>query len=239
MGWSRRLTASTASKPLGYFATSCWAGDWNSRTKGNQYSTIKLKLTSIRWFHRRYKDTTLETSPKIELLLQGIKRLSAPRRKKQPLTPPFLRLLYRPLNLSRPRQRLLWGSIVIGYFFLLRQSEFLKIGKTRRFFCLKTCNAFYSDDNGRRVARKAATSVTIGLEGAKNDQYGRGAWRTMGVSGDKLLCPVKGLHRSLQARKLFKCEADRHLCASLTSQVGATRTCSRCSLKTLAARPTS
>jgi hypothetical protein len=172
-----------------------------------------LKIASIRWFHRRYKDTTLESSPQLELLLRGIKRLSAPRRKKKPLTPPFLRLLYRSLKLSRPRHRLLWGSIVIGYFFLLRQSEFLKIGKTRLFFCLKTNNAFYSDDNGRRAGRKSATSVSIGLEGTKNDQYCRGAWRTMGVSGDKLLCPVKGLRHILHARKLLKCEGDRLMCA--------------------------
>jgi len=213
MGWSRWLTASTASKRLGHFATYCWAGDWTARTKRNQHSTIKLKIASIRWFHRRYKDTTLESSPQLELLLRGIKRLSAPRRKKKPLTPPFLRLLYRSLKLSRPRHRLLWGSIVIGYFFLLRQSEFLKIGKTRLFFCLKTNNAFYSDDNGRRAGRKSATSVSIGLEGTKNDQYCRGAWRTMGVSGDKLLCPVKGLRHILHARKLLKCEGDRLMCA--------------------------
>ncbi|KAE9016093.1 hypothetical protein PR003_g13414 [Phytophthora rubi] len=40
----------------------------------------------------------------------------------------------------------------------------------------------------------------------------------MGASGDKLLCPVKSLQHIMQARKLLKCETDRHLCASLTSQ---------------------
>ncbi|KAK1942296.1 hypothetical protein P3T76_006618 [Phytophthora citrophthora] len=218
MGWSRWLTQSTASRRLGYFATLCWAGGWNNSCIGNQHSTIQLKLASIRWFHRRYKNFSLTISPRLEFLLKGIKRLSAPRRKKQPLTPPFLRLLYRSLDISNPRQRLLWGSIVIGYFFLRRRSEFLQIGKTRRFFCLKTRNAFFSDDNGKRVTRNKATSVTIGLEGAKNDQFGRGAWRTMNRSGDKLLCPLRGLQHILRARKLLKCQADRHLCGTLTSQ---------------------
>lgn len=187
MGWSRWLTSATASKRLAFFATYCWSGGWNARGSRNQYSTIKLKLASIRWFHRRYKNLALPSSPKLDLLLQGIKRISAPKQKKQPLTPPFLRLLYRHLDISKPRQRLLWGSVLIGYFFLLRRSEFLKINNARRFFCLKTCNAFFSDDNGKRVSRKLASSVTIGLEGAKNDQFGRGAWRTMNASGDKLL----------------------------------------------------
>ncbi|OWY94686.1 hypothetical protein PHMEG_00035511 [Phytophthora megakarya] len=200
-----------------YFATYCWTGGWNTQHNRNQHSTIKLKLASIRWYHRRHKNISLSTSPRFELLLQGIKRLSDPRRKKQPLTPPFLRVLYRSLDLTRPRQRLLWGSVIIGYFFLLRRSEFLKVGKTRRFFCLKTANAFFSDDNGRRVKCRLATSVTIGLEGANNDQYGRGAWRTMSVAGDKLLCPIEGLKHILAARRQLNSTSKRHLCASLTA----------------------
>eukprot|EP00644_Phytophthora_capsici_P008700 jgi/Phyca11/111614/e_gw1.20.587.1 len=218
MGWSRWLTASTASNRLGHFATYCWAQGWNTRSTGNQHSTIKLKLASIRWFHRCYKDRRLDSTPRLELLLRGIKRLSTPRRKKQPLTPPFLRLLYRSLSMAKPRQRLLWGSIVIGYFFLLRRSEFLKIGKTRHFYCLKTCNIYFSDDNGRKVNSGIATSVTMGLEGAKNDQFGRGAWRTMNSSGDKLLCPLKGLRHVLRARKLLHQDSNPHLCATLTAQ---------------------
>lgn len=132
MGWSRWLTSATASKQLAFFATYCWSGGWNARGSRNQYSTIKLKLASIRWFHRRYKNLALPSSPKLDLLLQGIKRISAPKQKKQPLTPPFLRLLYRHLDISKPRQRLLWGSVLIGYFFLLRRSEFLKISNARR-----------------------------------------------------------------------------------------------------------
>ncbi|ETP38279.1 hypothetical protein F442_14066 [Phytophthora nicotianae P10297] len=161
MNWMRWLTPENASKRLAYYATYCWIGGWNSHHIRNQHSTIKLKLASICWFHRRYKNLVLRTSPKLDLVLQGIKRLSAPRHKKQPLTPPFLRTLYLSLDMSKPRQHLLWGSVIIGYFFLLRRTEFLKTGKTRRLFGLKTINAFFSDDNGKRVARNAATSVTI------------------------------------------------------------------------------
>ncbi|ETP10189.1 hypothetical protein F441_14121 [Phytophthora nicotianae CJ01A1] len=161
MNWMRWLTPENASKRLAYYATYCWIGGWNSHHIRNQHSTIKLKLASICWFHRRYKNLVLRTSPKLDLVLQSIKRLSAPRHKKQPLTPPFLRTLYLSLDMSKPRQHLLWGSVSIGYFFLLRRTEFLKTGKTRRLFGLKTINAFFSDDNGKMVARNAATSVTI------------------------------------------------------------------------------
>ncbi|OWZ05007.1 hypothetical protein PHMEG_00022983, partial [Phytophthora megakarya] len=117
-----------------------------------------------------------------------------------------------------PRQRLVWGCLLIGYFFLLRRSEFLKIGKSYHFYCLKRRNAFFSDDEGRRTSYKLATSVTVGLEGAKNDQFGRGSWRTMSASGNKTLCPIQGLRHVLQARKLLRQEVNPHLCAGLTVQ---------------------
>ncbi|OWZ15077.1 hypothetical protein PHMEG_00011350 [Phytophthora megakarya] len=130
----------------------------------------------------------------------------------------FLRLLHRSLNPNRPRQRLVWGCLLIGYFFLLRRSEFLKIGKSYHFYCLKRRNAFFSDDEGSRTSYKLATSVTVGLEGAKNDQFGWGSWRTMSASVNKTLCPIQGLRNVFQARKLLRQEANPHLCAGLTVQ---------------------
>ncbi|POM59344.1 hypothetical protein PHPALM_31937 [Phytophthora palmivora] len=218
MGWSRWLTSANSSRRLGYFATLCWAQGANSRREGNQYSTINLKLASIKWFHRRYQDIELKTTPRLALLLQGIKRLSHPRRKKQPITMPFLRLLHRNLDLSRPRQRLLWGSILIGFFFMLRRSEYLVVENTRHFYCLKDRNVFFSDKHGKQVNQSSATSVTIGLEGAKNDQYGRGAWRTMHASGDQIVCPLRGLRHIKKARKELGMIADVHLCGNLSSQ---------------------
>ncbi|ETN10480.1 hypothetical protein PPTG_10610 [Phytophthora nicotianae INRA-310] len=89
----------------------------------------------------------------------------------------------------------------MGFFFLLRRSEYLKIGSTRHFYCLKRKNVFFSDSNGRPTTGVAAISVTIGLEGSKNDQYGRGAWRTMHKSEDPIICPVAALKDILWARE--------------------------------------
>jgi hypothetical protein len=218
MGWSRWLTSRNASRRLGYFATHCWAQGTNKDNKGNQHSSILLKIASIKWFHRCYRDLQLPTTPRLTLLLQGIKRLSSPKQKKQPITTPFLRLLRRTLDFSRPRQRLLWGCVLIGYFFMLRRSEFLRIGHRRHFYCLKNRNAFYSDKHGKQVKFRSATSVTIGLEGAKNDQYGRGAWRTMHASGDDSICPLRGLHHVKKARRDLHLHPEAHLCGDLTSQ---------------------
>ncbi|EEY64408.1 uncharacterized protein PITG_21748 [Phytophthora infestans T30-4] len=143
--------ADSRTKWGGYFATVSWAHGANRYQRGNQLGTINLKLASVKWFHRRYKDLTLPATPRLAMLLQGIKRLSSPKRKKQPLTMPFLRLLRRSLDFSKPRQRLLWGSILIGFFFMLRRSEYLMIDHTRHFYCLKNSNAFFSDKDGQEV----------------------------------------------------------------------------------------
>ncbi|OWY98421.1 LOW QUALITY PROTEIN: hypothetical protein PHMEG_00030825 [Phytophthora megakarya] len=168
--WSPLLTEpgkEANNKKLDCFAIYCWKHGWNQSRHGNTFSTIKLKLASIRWYHKRHLGIDVITSPDFTILLQGIKRLSPPVHKLQPITPAFLRLLYHRLDLQQPHHRLLWGSVLVGFFFLLRRSEYLRIGQSCHFYCLKHQNAFFSDAEGRRTTEYNATSVTIGLEGAK------------------------------------------------------------------------
>jgi hypothetical protein len=102
----------------------------------------------------------------------------------------------------------------MAYFFLLRGSEYLQVGSTRHSYCLKTANVYFADHEGHAVPSKVAVAVTIGLSGSKNDQFGRGAWRTMQATGDALLCPKKALQHILIARKELRSQ-DQHLCADL------------------------
>ncbi|KAE9264908.1 hypothetical protein PF001_g31102 [Phytophthora fragariae] len=220
MKWSKWLKDDTkgANEKLGLFAIYCWRFGWKQGHRGNKYSTIQLKLASVRWYHRRHRDKVLVTSPSMELLLRGIKRMSDPVLKKQPVTPAFLRLLYRRLDFARPHDSLLWGSVLLGYFFLLRRSEFLRIGSQRTAYCLQTSDAFFSNPEGVRTTYGSASSVTIGLAGSKNDQYGRCAWRTMHVSGDALLCPRQALRHLLLARRALGCGTHPYLCAELKAE---------------------
>jgi hypothetical protein len=158
----------------------------------------------------------LSASPDFTLLLQGIKRLSPPVQKLQPITPAFLRLLHRRTDFHQPHHRLLWGSVLIGFFFLLRRSEYLRIGSARHFYCLKSDNVFFSDSHGRPTTQASATSVTIGLEGSKNDQYGCGAWRTMHSSGDPIICPLAGLRHILRAKQAARNNSE-YLCGDTSA----------------------
>ncbi|OWZ02363.1 hypothetical protein PHMEG_00026088 [Phytophthora megakarya] len=220
MGWSPWLTTvgRSSSNKLMYFAIYLWKCGWNTGGDENQYSTIQSKLSSIMWFHRRYSDIDLIRSPQLRLVLQGVKRLSDSTRKKLPVTPAFLRLLRRSLNLDRPQERLVWGSILLAYFFLLRRSEYLMVGRNRAFYCLKAKDVFFTNSRGIPVAPESATAVTIGLSGAKNDQFGRGAWRTMHLSGDLSLCSVRALKHILQARRDLGVVNHSYLCVDLTAE---------------------
>ncbi|POM70022.1 Hypothetical protein PHPALM_13623, partial [Phytophthora palmivora] len=220
MNWSPWLKSAnrSSSNKLAYFAIYLWRYGWNASGTGNQYPIIQTKLSSVFWYHRRYCGVELSRSPLLKVLLQGVKRLSDPIKKKFPVTPAFLRILRRSLRLDLPRHRLLWGSVLTGYLFLLRRSEYLLVGRQRHFYCLKTRDTFFSDGRGNPVSEDVATAVTIGLCVAKNDQYGRGAWRTMHRSGDRLLCPVLALKYLLRARRELGFAQHPHLCADLTSK---------------------
>ncbi|OWZ16864.1 LOW QUALITY PROTEIN: hypothetical protein PHMEG_0009289 [Phytophthora megakarya] len=203
IGWSPWLRAvgRASNQKLGCFAVYCWKCGFNRAQQGNSYGTIKLKLAAVRWFHRRFADMELSDTPEFTLLLQGIRRLSAPARKMQLISLAFLRLLFRSIDISQSRQRLQWGSLLLAYFFLLRRSECLKNGSKRSFYCLKSANIFFSDEQGRQTTPEQAVSVTLGLEGAINDQYGRGVYRTMHKSGDNVICLVKVLIHIQAARR--------------------------------------
>ncbi|ETO80787.1 hypothetical protein F444_04792, partial [Phytophthora nicotianae P1976] len=212
--WLQRVNRSSSNK-LAYFAIYLWKYGGNKLHRGNSYSTIQSKLSCILWYHRRFSGIELVRSPHLTAILQGMKRLSDPVQKKQAVTPAFLRLLRRSLNLSRPRDRLLWGSVLLAYFFLLRRSEYLTIGKSKKFYCLRAKDVFFTNSKGIPVDATMATAVTIGLSGAKNDQYGRGAWRTMHQSGDRSLCPVRALKHLIVARHALNATAHKYLCLDL------------------------
>jgi hypothetical protein len=215
--WSRWLAADIdeANTRLGLFAVYCWRYGWNREGMGNQHGTILLKLSSIRWFHRRYRNLVLPESPGLQLLMQDIRRLSNPVAKKHPVSPEFLRLLYRNHVNGPARGRLLWGSVVLAYFFLLRRSEYLVNGAQRNWYCLKTTDVQFSDDHGKPTSYSRAVAVSIRLAGAKNDQHGRGSTRTMYATGDPLLCPREALKTVLRARKAIGRQHDIYLCANL------------------------
>lgn len=199
------------------------------RTSGSSGGTKRAEATSTQqtiiysflWYHLRFAGSSITRSPDLRILLQGIKRLSDPTKKKQAITPAFLRVLRRSMNLNLPHQRLLWGSVLLPYFLLLR-SEYLLVNKQRAFYSLENNDVLFNDSRGNQLIESVATAVTIGLSGAKNDQFGRGAWRTMHRSGDPTLRPVRALKHIRHARRALGMEHSRLLSVNLDANTVAT-----------------
>ncbi|OWZ08886.1 hypothetical protein PHMEG_00018499 [Phytophthora megakarya] len=56
LGWPPWITepGRVANRKLGFFAVYCWSYGWNNAHQGITYGTIKLKLASIRWYHKSH-----------------------------------------------------------------------------------------------------------------------------------------------------------------------------------------
>ncbi len=61
------------------------------------------------------------------LLMQALKLLSKPVAKKHPLTVRMLRGIFGLVDMIQSGHQLVWGLLLIGYFFLIRRGEFLKV----------------------------------------------------------------------------------------------------------------
>jgi hypothetical protein len=132
-----------------------------------------------------------ETDAGHALLMQALKRLSKPVAKKHPLTARMLRGMFSLLDMSQSGHPLVWGLLLIGYFFLLRRGEFLMVdGKWVKYVLLFGDAQFY-DGNERPCKAQHATMVGIDLRGGKNNHFGRNEIRYQFATGDPILCPVR------------------------------------------------
>ena len=188
---------------LGAYAVYLFQFGMNKRRKGNQFGTISGKLSAVRWYHKRLVGYEPGLNASHGLLMAGIRRFSDPVLKKQPVTPYMLRHLHGMLDLTQPKHQLLWGGLLVGYFFLLRRSEYLKTEGKWYPHVLNYGNINYYDNLEQLCSWKQAASVGILLTGAKNNQYGRNELRYQHKTGDDILCPIKAVFWIRKAGKSF------------------------------------
>ena len=198
----KELAANTLQ--LGAFAVFLFLHGWNTQERGNQHGTIASKISAIRWHHRALAGYEPETDAGHALLMRALKRLSKPVAKKHPLTARMLRGIFGLLDLNQSGHQLVWGLLLIGYFFLLRRGEFLKVdGKWEKYVLLFGDAQFYNA-NEEPCKAQHATMVGIVLRGGKNNQFGRNEIRYQFATGDPLLCPVRGLAWIRMANRVHK-----------------------------------
>ena len=116
----------------------------------------------------------------------------------------MLRHLFGMLNMENPRHQLLWGGILLGYFFLLRSSEYLKIEGKWFPYALQLGNIKFYNSEEQVCNIREAMSVGILLTGAKNNQFGRNELRYQHKTNDPVLCPIQAAKWIKLAGRHFK-----------------------------------
>ncbi|ETN10775.1 hypothetical protein PPTG_09856 [Phytophthora nicotianae INRA-310] len=113
------------------------------------------------------------------------------------------------VNVQHARGQLLWGGLLLAFFFLLRKSEYLLIGRKHHRYALRLGDIVFRNEAGQHVSPRQAEVVGIRLSGAKNNQFGREDLRFHSRSGDKVLCPVKAARWILREARAFATPPDQ------------------------------
>jgi hypothetical protein len=98
---------------------------------------------------------------------------------------------------------LLWGLIVIAFFFLLRRSEFAIKSRVSLQHAFQNQDLAVVDADGHPTSEYSrAHRVFLKLRSSKTDQSAKGVTRVLFKSGDPLVCPVRAalLIKSIHAR---------------------------------------
>ncbi|OWZ11279.1 hypothetical protein PHMEG_00015722, partial [Phytophthora megakarya] len=111
---------------------------------------------------------------------------------KSPLLPSMPNWIAQQVNLDNAQHRLFLGAALLGYYFLLRSSEYLYVKGGRHRYALQVRDVQVLDHDGK-ITKHASDAVTVQvtLRVSKTDQRGQGTTRSLRRSGHKVICSVK------------------------------------------------
>ena len=169
---------------------------------GKSPGTVKLRIAAMRSRHLTLGlPDPLYYMPRVPLALSGLRRRWGTPERRLPVTPEMLRWLRRNLKpQGSSSDSLVWAAVMLGFFFLLRASEYLDVGYQtphrgmlgRHVQLLKEGRPWRIGDAGD------PDEVHITIQGSKTDIYNQGQSRNHfrvqngdGSLGD--LCVVQAL----------------------------------------------
>ncbi|ETP08010.1 hypothetical protein F441_15891, partial [Phytophthora nicotianae CJ01A1] len=180
-----------SSRQLVLFTMYCYKyGSDSSSVRGNSLQTIQSKISAVAWYHRCEYGVNIGLLPHHAMAIKEIHRLRPSPRPKLPITVSNLRILHQQLNFHSAHDRVLWGATVMGFFFLLRRSEYLLHDNKIYQFAIRRSDIKFYDQAGTICEGKAQVQrVEINFHGGKNDQAGVVEHhRTVSEDPDELLC---------------------------------------------------
>jgi hypothetical protein len=166
-------------------------------------------MAAVVFAHKAIRNGRLDyKDPEFELIAQGYKRSNGDVDRKQPVTAQMLLTMRRRIDHSSDEERLLWGSIVLGFFFLDRSSELWgpvtvdRSMNNERTHCVKAHNVIIRNKYGKQTTHDDPDghSVEILFESHKGDRVGQGTTVRHYKSSHSDLCPVAAAQDCLKVR---------------------------------------
>ena len=184
---------------------------------GRTAQGIKQRLSGIRYAHiaAGYPDP-LAWRVRLWAALAGMHRWDGAPVRKVPVTPRMLAWLRAYLQGSnRPveEKAAVWASICLGWFYMLRASEYLPgtdaLNAPSR--VLRGSDLDFFRD-GKKCLVSEADSLAVQLRDSKGDQFGRGQVRLQHATGDEI-CPVKALQEHAKLNPHWLQDSGLPVCA--------------------------
>ncbi|GMF53580.1 unnamed protein product [Phytophthora fragariaefolia] len=182
-------------------------------------------MAAVAFAHRAVRNAKLDyRDPEFELVAQGFKRAQGDVDRKQPVTTPMLLAMHSLIVGRDTESELLWGSIVLAFFFLDRSSELWgpvttdRTTGSDRAHCVKASNVILRNRHGIQVrpGESGATSVEVIFVTHKGDRVAQGSTIRHYGTDHPILCPVKAAQQCLNIRGRWLSEG-RKLGPYLTS----------------------
>ncbi|KAL3669924.1 hypothetical protein V7S43_005298 [Phytophthora oleae] len=207
--WIDELPRAQQARMVGLFAGLCASEGHNKSKTGNKCQTFDGKMAAVAFTHKAVRNAKLDYhDPEFELVAQGYKRINSQVDRKQPVTTPMLLKMRESVEFEDPLARLLWGYIVLGFFFLDRSSELWglvtpdKSTGSDRVHCVKAQNVILRNKQGQQVDSESTLthSVEFIFESHKGDRIGQGTVVRHYRSNHRALCPVEAARECLRVR---------------------------------------
>ena len=217
------LSEADQSTVMAWFAVACGEHGHNAKCQGNQFATYKVKKSAVIWAHKYYRNVILELHGATLSLIEACYRrtLNVPHPKKPFYATMLPGCAAQFRNWNKSEGELAWGCLLLQFFFLGRAGEFWDTGgqaeyampasnleaQSRSDHRIQANDVVLKDKFGNNLSERSyhlATTVTVTFNHAKADQVGRGDTITMGASGHRSICPVKGAIMALRARAAWK-----------------------------------
>ena len=184
---------------------------------GRTAQGIKQRLSGIRYAHiaAGYPDP-LAGRVRLWAALAGMHRWDGAPVRKVPVTPrmlAWLRAYLQGSNRPAEEKAAVWASICLGWFYMLRASEYLPgtdaLNAPSR--VLRGSDLDFFRD-GKKCSVSEADSLAVQLRDSKGDQFGRGQVRLQHATGDEI-CPVKALQEHAKLNPHWLQDSGLPVCA--------------------------